>query len=268
MESLGHCKMNRFVLIAIFVFSFCYLTSCKNNKETHPKKEWVSLFNGKDLDDWLVKINGYELNDNVFNTFQVDNSVIRVSYKEYDSFTNQYGLLFYKAPFNNYRLKMQYRFTGEQLNGGPSWAHKNSGVMIHSQSPESIGLDQEFPVCLEVQFLGGLKEGEERPSGNLCTPGTHVEINNKLVKDHCISSISETIYDESWVDMEVVVTDTLITHKINNKEVMSYSNPVIGGGYNTFPEKEGELLTQGYIALQSESHPVEFRDIKILELDH
>ena len=259
--------MNRFIFIAFFVFSCSYITSCKNSKEAHPEKEWVSLFNGKDLNNWLVKINGYALNNNAFNTFQVDNGVIRVSYKEYDSFTNQYGLLFYKTSFNNYRLKMQYRFTGEQLKGGPSWAHKNSGVMIHSQSPESMGLNQEFPVCLEVQFLGGLEEGKERSSGNLCTPGTHVEINNKLVTDHCISSKSETIYDEAWVSLEVVVTDTLITHKINNKEVISYSNPVIGGEYNTFPEKEGELLTKGYIALQSESHPVEFRNIEILELE-
>lgn len=259
--------MNRFVLIAISLLSISLGTSCKNSKETHSEKEWVSLFNGKDLDGWLVKINGYELNNNAFNTFQVDQGVMRVSYAAYDTFTNQYGHIFYKSPFKNYRLKLQYRFIGEQVNGGQGWATKNSGVMIHSQAPETMGLNQAFPVSLEVQFLGGLEEGKERPTGNLCTPGTHVEMEGKLITDHCINSSSETIYDDSWVDVEVVVDSTII-HKINGKEVMVYANPIIGGEYNTFTEKEGEQVTQGYISLQSESHPIEFRNIEILELNN
>lgn len=259
--------MNRFVLIAIGILIINLGTSCKKSKETPSKEKWVSLFNGESLDDWHVKITGYELNDNSLNTFEVDQGVIRVSYKEYDTFTNQYGHIFYKAPFKNYKLRLQYRFIGEQVKGGAGWAHKNSGVMIHSQSPESMELNQEFPVSLEVQFLGGLVEGEERPTGNLCTPGTHVEINDELVTDHCIVSSSETIYDNSWVNAEVVVNGNSIVHKINGKEVMTYKNPIIGGGFNTFPDKEGESLTEGYISLQSESHPIEFRNIEILELN-
>lgn len=258
--------MNRFVLIAISLLILNLGTSCKNSKETPSKEKWVSLFNGENLDGWLVKITGYELHDNAFNTFQVDEGVMRVSYAAYDTFTNQYGHIFHKEPFTNYRLRLQYRFIGEQVNGGAGWAHKNSGVMIHSQSPESMGIDQEFPVSLEVQFLGGLVEGQERPTGNLCTPGTHVEMKGELITDHCISSASETIYDDSWVNAEVIVKGDSIIHKINGKEVMSYSNPVIGGGFNTFPEKEGQKITQGYISLQSESHPIEFRNIEILEL--
>ena len=260
--------MNRFVLIAISLLCINLGTSCKNSKETPSNEKWVSLFNGKNLDGWLVKITGYELNNNAFNTFQVDKGVLKVSYEAYDTFTNQYGHIFYKSPFQNYRLRLQYRFIGEQVNGGAGWAHKNSGVMIHSQTPESMGIDQEFPVSLEVQFLGGLQEGQERPTGNLCTPGTHVKMNGELITDHCINSISETIYDDSWVNAEVVVKGDTIVHKINGKDVMTYSNPVIGGGFNMFPEREGEKVTQGYISLQSESHPIEFRNIEILELDN
>lgn len=260
--------MNRFVLIAISLLCINLGTSCKNSKETPSNEKWVSLFNGKNLDGWLVKITGYELNNNAFNTFQVDEGVLKVSYEAYDTFTNQYGHIFYKSPFQNYRLRLQYRFIGEQVNGGAGWAQKNSGVMIHSQTPESMGIDQEFPVSLEVQFLGGLQEGQERPTGNLCTPGTHVKMNGELITEHCINSISETIYDNSWVNAEVVVKGDTIVHKINGKDVMTYSNPIIGGGFNAFPEREGEKVTQGYISLQSESHPIEFRNIEILELDN
>ena len=139
--------------------------------------------------------------------------------------------------------------------------------MIHSQSPESMELNQEFPVSLEVQFLGGLVEGEERPTGNLCTPGTHVEMQGELITDHCIKSVSETIYNNSWVNAEILVSRDSIVHKINGREVMTYKNPIIGGNFNTFPDKEGESLTEGYISLQSESHPIEFRNIEILELN-
>jgi hypothetical protein len=247
-------------------FCLFLLNSCKKKEETQQKEAWVSLFNGKDLNGWLIKINGYELNENAFNTFQVVDGVMKVSYKEYDTFTNQYGHIFYKTPFKNYKLRLQYRFVGKQVKGGAGWAHKNSGIMIHSQSPESMELNQEFPVSLEVQFLGGLVEGEERPTGNLCTPGTHVEMNGELITDHCITSTSETIYDYSWVNAEVVVNGDSIIHKINGKDVMTYKNPIIGGGFNTFPNKEGRPLTEGYISLQSESHPIEFRNIEILEL--
>ena len=82
------------------------------------------LFNGKNLDDWIVKINGYKLHDNHLNTFRVENGILKVSYDQYDSFTDEFGHLFYKTPYTNYRLKLQYRFIGEQVIGGESWAEK------------------------------------------------------------------------------------------------------------------------------------------------
>ncbi len=178
------------------------------------------------------------------------------------------AIYFIKPPFSSYKLKLQYRFVGNQINGGASWAEKNSGVMIHSQSPKSMGIDQDFPVSIEVQLLGGIDNEKERPTGNLCTPGTHVEMKNELITEHCINSSSKTFYGDQWVDLEVlVIQDSIITHKINGKEVLSYSKPQIGGEYNTLISREGELLKSGYISLQSESHPVEFRNVKLLEID-
>ena len=231
-------------------------------------EKWVSIFNGKDLSNWKAKIKGYPLGTNFGNTFRAEEGVIRVDYSAYEDFDNRFGHLFFEIPFSSYRLRLDYRFIGNQVSGGESWAIKNSGIMIHSQAPETMKIDQAFPVCIEVQLLGGVTEGEQRPTANLCTPGTHVVMHDGLTTEHCINSDSETFYDEQWVNVELLVLrDSLIVHKVNGKEVLSYTNPVIGGEYNEFPEREGQALTSGYIALQSESHPIEFKNLEILNLD-
>jgi len=259
---------NSIIIIVLAIL----LSNCQNSIK--PSKEgiktdnnWVSLFNGVDLDSWNVKIKGHPLGDNWNNTFIVVDSAIRVNYKSYTRFESSFGHIFYKNPYSNYKLKLKYRFIGEQIIGGENWALKNSGVMIHSQSPESMELNQDFPVSLEVQLLGGLNKGEERSTGNLCTPGTHVEMDNTLVTAHCIDSNSDTYYDEKWVELEVVVwNDSIISHFINGKKVIEYTKPVIGSEYNTLLNKDLHPLNNGFISLQSESHPVEFKNIMLLEL--
>ncbi len=233
---------------------------------------WITLFNGKNLDGWTAKISGYEAGDNFANTYRVENGVIKTAYDGYDdNFNNRFGLLFYEKPFSHYRLKLKYRFTGEQCKGVAEWAWRNSGVMIHSQSPQSMPRDQDFPISLEVQFLGG--DGtNERPTGNLCTPGTHVVINGKLEEQHCITANAPTIHGDRWVRAEVLALgDSLIQHIIEGKVVISYSKPVIGGTvvskYDPAAKKDGMPLKGGYIALQSESHPIEFKQIKLMILD-
>ncbi|NND10292.1 MAG: DUF1080 domain-containing protein [Flavobacteriaceae bacterium] len=262
-----------FLLIGLIVL----LAGCKKNEsqDTKPDTEsqWVSLFNGKDLEDWTIKIKGFELNENAYNTFRVEDGVLKASYKDYDTFNNNFGHLFYNKVFSNYKLRVNYRFIGSQVPGGPGWANRNSGIMVHSQSPESMGKDQAFPLSIEVQMLGGIEDGEKRPTGNLCTPGTNVVMNCELVTQHCIESSSETFYGDQWVTMEVLVLkDSLITHSINGKEVMRYYQTQIGGddiaNYNgDWKDNIGMPLNEGYISLQSESHPVEFKNIEIMELN-
>lgn len=252
-----------FINITLFV-------NCKkiDKKQT---ENWISLFNGKDLHNWVIKINGYPLHHNYKNTFRVENGILKVSYDNYENFTNQFGHIFYKTPFTNYKFRLEYRFVGEQVKGGAPWAEKNSGIMIYCQSPESMLVHQAFPLSLEVQLLGGVNKNEPRPTGNLCTPATNVKMNGKLITAHCITAIGETFYDTHWITAEVHVINNTITHYINGKAVITYSNPTIGGEFldatsKVIQAKEGQALTNGYISLQSESHPVEFKNIEILEL--
>ena len=258
--------------VFLVVLSSFFLIGCqsktKSAEDADSDTNWVKLFDGKTLDGWQVKIKGHSLGDNFKNTFRVIDGMLQVNYDEYDSFDNRFGHIFYKSSFSNYKLRLKYRFIGKQAEGGQGWAEKNSGVMIHSQSPESMTIDQDFPVSIEVQLLGGIDENEERPTGNLCTPGTHVVMDDQLIENHCINSSSKTYYGDEWVNLEIAVhNDSLITHAIDGEIVLSYSKPIYGGEYNTLPSKEGGKIKSGYISLQSESHPIEFKEIELLVLD-
>lgn len=237
---------------------------------TVDKKEWRQLFNGKDLTGWDVKIRNYNLNDNFAATFRISNNNLRVSYDGYDKFDERFGHIFFKQKFSYYVIAAEYRFIGEQAKAGPDWAFRNSGIMIHCQSATSMAKEQDFPISIEVQLLGGRGSGE-RTTCNLCTPGTHVVLNGQLEKTHCINSKSKTFDGDQWVRAEVrVLGDSLIQHFVNGDMVMSYQKPQVGGevvsGFDPQFKPDGQLLTEGYISLQSESHPIEFRKVEILNL--
>jgi hypothetical protein len=242
------------------------LASCTVKEEP----TWESLFNGENLDGWVIKMAGYPLGENFNNTFRVEDGVMKVSYDEYETFDGEFGHIFYERAFSNYRLRLDYRFTGEQVDGGAQWALRNSGVMVHGQSPESMLLDQSFPASIEVQFLGGLGDGP-RSTGNLCTPGTNVVLGGQLVTEHCTVSSSPTYDGDDWVTIEAEVRGSqLVRHIVNGDVVLEYSDPQLDPEdpmAAPFLDDGDGLLSGGYISLQAESHPVEFRNIEILILD-
>jgi hypothetical protein len=235
------------------------------------REEWISLFNGKNLDGWIVKIRGHEPGVNFGQTFRVEDGVMKVRYDQYTGFNNQFGHIFYKEPFSHYRLRVEYRFVGDQAPGGPEWAMRNSGIMFHSQDPATMGVGQDFPISVEVQFLGGLGAGAARTTSNMCSPGTNIVYGGKLETRHCINSTSETYHGDQWVTAEIIVHgDTKITHLVNGKPVMEYSGTQVGGGsvsgHRPEMKQDGKPLTEGFISLQSESHPIEFRKVELLNL--
>ena len=234
------------------------------------RKDWVDLFNGKNLDGWVIKIAGHELGDNYGDTFRAEDGMIRVVYDKYDKFGVRFSHLFYKQKLSHYRLEMEYRFVGEQVKDGPSYARLNSGVMVHSQAPETILKDQDWPISIEAQFLGNT-EKDNRTTMNVCTPGTDIFMKGQMVKAHCTNSTSKIYRGDSWVKIEVEVLGAQrVRHMIDGETVLQYEQPQIGGGVaNRFDPKikvDGTILSDGYIGLQSESHPVDFRNIRLLNL--
>ena len=230
--------------------------------------EWLQLFNGKDLDGWMVKINHHALNDNYGNTFRVEDGLLKVRYDQYGEFGDRFGHLYYKQPFSHYHLAVEYRFAGDLQRGAPGYAVLNSGVMFHAQDPRTMLLDQNWPIALELQFLAGLPDGKPRATGNVCTPGTLVVHNGRLTEAHIIQSSAGTYPPGEWVRAEVIVRgSTRITHIINGKQVLEYSQPQIGGGvvagYDPACFQAGKLLSEGFIGLQSEGQPVDFRKVEL-----
>lgn len=252
--------------LLLFIAAIVVFASCGNQQAA--KENWIQLFNGENLDGWVIKMAGSPLGENYKNTFRVEDGMIKVSYSEYEQFNNEFGHIYYQTPYSSYKLRVEYRFTGEQCPRGPGWAFRNSGIMFHCQPPESVRLNQDFPVSVEAQFLGGTGE-DVRPTMNVCTPGTHIVIDSTLVTQHCTSSSSATFHGDAWVAAELIVYgDSLIHHLVNGDTVLTYTRPCIGGDKpDGFPLPDGTPLTGGYIALQAESHPVEFRKVELLNLE-
>lgn len=258
-------------LYVFFVFLFNATILTVNAQDKMDKSGWISLFNGKDIKDWIPKINHHDVGINYGNTFRVEDGIIKVRYNEYDSFNNSFGHLYYKQPFSYYHLVFEYRITGEWRRDAPSYTIRNSGVMFHSQDPATMPREQDWPISIEFQLLAGLDDGKPRPTGNMCSPGTDVVFQGKIDDRHCINSTSKTYPINEWVTGEIIVLgDSLITHIINGDTVLRYSKPQIGGGvvsnYDPAIKQDGKLLKEGFIALQSEGQPVDFRNIRLLNL--
>lgn len=250
-----------FLLLSIVVSLPVFATKKKTG-------EWQQLFNGKDLTGWTVKMKGYDAGENFGNTFRVEDGLLKVRYDAYDTFNDRFAHIFYHAEFSHYVVRFEYRMVGEQCPGAPAWGYKNTGILIHGQRPETMEKDQNFPVSIEVQLLGGDAEGE-RPTGNVCTPGTNILINNQLILDHCTNSSGKTYQGDEWVKVEIEVHgNTLIKHIINGETVMEYTQPQLDSREPDFEKLRAlnggqVMLSKGTICLQSESHPCDFRNVEI-----
>ena len=265
--------VGQYLLILTLFFASIPTAAGENILRHQPSKDWVPLFNGNDLSGWTVKITGHPLGQNFQNTFRVEDGILKVSYDDYEQFDDQYGHLYANIPYSKYRLRMEYRFTGEMMKDAPKYVNLNSGVMIHSQSPQSMKLDQKFPVSLEFQFLADEGTGK-RPTGNVCTPGTNIEINGQLVTQHIVKSSAPTFPAHEWVRIEIEVRgNDEVIHRVNDQEVLRYEHPQLD------PEGRVESadglsaagtpssLHFGFIALQAEGQPVWFRNIELQSLE-
>lgn len=262
--------MHKYLSTLLTLCGFLCLTgSAAIGQDGKPSGEWIQLFNGKDLDGWTPKIRYHAYGENYGDTFRVADGQLQVRYDaaKYEKFGEKFGHLFYKTPYSKYRLRVEYRFVGEQCSGGPGWATRNSGMMLHCEDPKGMAVDQDFPASIEVQLLGG-NGRDARTTANLCTPGTNVVMNGKLFLPHCTSSSSKTYHGDQWVTSEVEVHGSgEIKHYVEGQLVLSYSAPQLDErdphAKQLAQAAGGVLLEKGYISLQSESHPIDFRKVEL-----
>ena len=271
-------SLNKWILVTVFAASAAVLPAAAQQrsgaaaKPDPNRQDWIQLFDGKSLDGWTPKFSKHDLGENFNDTFRVENGVLAVRYDKWTKFDGEFGHLFYKDPFSYYRLAAEYRFVGDQVAGGPGWARRNNGIMLHSPSPKTMVKDQDFPISIEVQLLGGFGDGKPRTTMNLCTPGSNVVYQGKLHTAHCTNSTSKTYDGDQWVRVEVEVHgDELVKHIVEGQTVLEYTKPQIGGG-NVAPvdpavKVDGTPMTGGYISIQAETAPIEFRKIELLNLE-
>lgn len=260
-------RKSQYFLVVLFFLAL----ACDSRKHAEQKTEdlkWVSLFNGKDLEGWTMKIAGYGLGENLGSTFRVADGILSVRYDQYDSFNNRFGALYYDEVFTNYRLKVEYRFVGETAVGAPSWGFRDSGIQYHCQDPRSMGLNQPFPVSLEYNLHGG--NGEDyRPVGEICANGINVEIDGQVSDLYCTpAKVSRTFHGDQWVTAEIECRDGVFKHFVNGEEILEYSNPQYDPEHELgqlFYNEANNAVNKGYISLQSNSHPIDFRKIEIME---
>ncbi|MFX0555650.1 3-keto-disaccharide hydrolase [Maribacter sp. CXY002] len=259
-----------------FLLATLLITACKNlktkvveNQEEQTTNNWIPIFNGKDLDGWTMKINGYPVGENFGNTFRVKDSILSIRYDAYGpEFGERFGALFYDRELTNYRLKVTYRFVGDTAPGAPEWGYRDSGVQIHTQPPNTVQLNQSFPICLEYNLHGG-NGTEDRPLGAICGIGMKVEVDGERSDLFCNpAKVGKTFHGDQWVTIEIDVKDGKMKHFVNGEEIMSYANPI----YDTKNEfaqafiQEGDsTVKSGYISLQSNSHPIDFKKIELLK---
>jgi hypothetical protein len=259
-------KCYRLLLIALPLLLQSFNLQHSSLPQAKPK--WVSLFNGVSLENWTPKIAGFRPGQNYGNTFRVAEGILSTRYDQYDSFNNKFGALFYNKKFKNYRLRVEYRFVGNLTPGAPAWGFRDGGIQYHSQSPASMSLAQPFPVCLEYNLHGGNGK-DERPTGEICASGMYVQIDGQRNSSFCTPPVvKRTFHGDRWVTAEIDVREGKVTHYVNGEQILHFENPRLDTA-NVNAKKlimnGNDIVKEGYISLQSNSHPMDFRKVEILE---
>lgn len=260
-----------FAAAALLLFGGCASSAESDTAADPDREEWIDLFNGEDLTGWTVKVHKHDVGVNFGDTFRAEDGVIKVRYDQYGDFDDQFAHLYYDEPFSHYLVSLEYRFAGEMQRGAPEYVLLNSGIMLHSQDPRTMPRDQDWPISAEMQFYALIPGQPPRPTGNLCTPGTHVVYEGRLDQRHCINASGQARPADEWVRAEALVLgDSIVKHIVNGDTVLTYSKPQIGGGvtarFDPAIKQDGTILSEGFIALQGEGQPIDFRDVRLLNL--
>jgi hypothetical protein len=258
-----------FSILLILLIPILISRSQAQTKTNQKDGNWISIFNGKNLDGWTPKVTGYKSGENPLNGFRVENGILKVDYSQFAAFNGRFGHLFYKEKLSSFMLHVEYRFVGELLPDAPSYCIRNSGIMVYSQSPESMDVTENWPVSIEVQLLGCTNDLKQT-TGNICTPGTTISHKGSPTSEHCINASSKYYNNGEWVNLDVVVrSGKEIINIVNGDTVLVTSDPRVGGFLlpENYPIPEGTLLKDGYIALQAEGQPIDFRNIRLKILD-
>ncbi len=223
---------------------------------------WVKIFNGQDLTGWSPLIHKSAYKEDQYNTFRVDaaNKVLKVTYEDYPggSFDDRCGLLYYDKWLTNYRVRVTYRFLEPQAKNPVGWGKNNSGLMIFGIDPAQVTGDPLFPPLIEIQLLGADSSGGST-TPNVCVPGGMTMTQSTAECGNNKTGVAPPPAAE-WQTVEAEV------HVNGDTKVFQYPNKTTPVVTMSGPVYQGKPVTGGYLSLQSESQPLEFKDIELMEL--
>ena len=118
--------------------------------------------------------------------------------------------------------------------------------------------EQDWPISVEMQFLAGLGDGNPRPTGNMCSPGTNIFYNGQLDTRHCINATGRALPKDAWVRAEVLVLgDSIVKHIINGDTVLVYDDTTFGRQRQfSVPDNETADLQDEIKAWLGSGHPI------------
>lgn len=210
-----------FGAVAIFLAT---LTGCQGMLGPVTPKEKTMLWNGKDFAGWELFIPDESVD--VHDIWSVKDGVVYCK-----GVPN--GYMRTKTTYANYRLHLEWR-----------WPEKptNSGVLLHASGP-----DQVWPLTIECQ----LKAGSAGDFVLINRPGITVDGEDKQDKDKqfVVANKKEASSEKpagQWNAYDI---------HCEGDTIRCYVNDVLQN------EGTAATITSGWICLQSEGSPIEFRNI-------
>lgn len=232
------------------------------------------IFDGKSLKGWVLKTTKYPLGENPHDMLTARDGVMRFSFDGFERFNGEYAVVYYDKPLRNYILQLDYRFAGRQAPGAPAWAKRNSGVMLFAQPPQTMTLNQSYPISVEDQLLGGLDNGS-RQTLAVCMVDITVVINGAKPTGHCTPDVATrppatppplpTFDGDQWVKLRIEVKSGVAKSYANGILFNTISEPHVDAPHPWLSSQDA-AAQPSYFALQGESDEVEFRNIELAEL--
>lgn len=191
----------------------------------------IRLFNGNDLDNWIIYTGEEQVDPE--SMFWVEEGMIQTSGKPN-------GYIRTKNTYSNFKLHVEWRWLEEPT---------NSGVLIHVR-----GRDRIWPNAIECQLM-------HEHAGDLVLIGKGAGV---IVGDSTYLVTSEENRYIIIARQQEVSENT--PGQWNSYDITS-SDGTIEVMVNGILQNEGHdmTLTEGYILLQSEGSPMQFRNIYLEE---
>lgn len=225
-------KITLFLTIAVYLL---------NHNAAWSQAIPLALFNGEDLRGWHVDVPEMDTNRSAKNPFIVRDGMLV-------SLGNPKGHLITDSIYQNYRLRVEYRFPGKP---------GNCGVLVYASTPRA--LYKMFPKSIEVQLM------HENAGDFWC-----------IQEDITVSDMekrrgpkNEWGVSEGKQRRVINLTDnsekplgqwnTLVIECKGNTIKVWVNDDLVNDGYNCTASK-------GQIALQAEGSEVEFRRIEMTPL--